>query len=291
MRSSHGGEPSAPEAAPAAHDAPGSGADARPDQALRWRDVRVRLGGRDVLDGVDLGVGQGSWLALVGPNGAGKTTLVRCLAGLLPHEGTIELAGKDAARLRASERARLVGFVPQHPVVPAGMRTLDYVLLGRTPHQGLRRSPSQRDQEVALAVLQRLDLEPFAGRTVDSLSGGERQRAVIARTLAQDTAVLVLDEPTTSLDVGHQLEVLELIEDLRAERGLTVVTTLHDLTLAGQFADRVALLARGRIVADGAPADVLTPRLIGEHYGVEVDVALDEGGVTVTVRRRRERTD
>jgi iron complex transport system ATP-binding protein len=265
----------------------------RPDRtgapAVAWRGVGVELDGRTVLDGVDLEVAPGSWLALVGPNGAGKTTLVRCLAGLVRHRGTVELAGLAAGRRAARERARVLAVVPQLPVLPTGMPVLDYVLLGRTPHQGLRLSPSAEDRAVAWAVLQRLDLEGFATRPVDRLSGGERQRVVVARALAQDAAVLVLDEPTTSLDIGHQYEVLELVEDLRIERGLTVVTTLHDLALAGQFADRVALLAAGRLVAEGTPAQVLTPGLIGRHYGVAAEVTDDGHGLVVTVHRRRER--
>ena len=188
------------------------------------------------------------------------------------------------------ERARTVAVVPQHPVVPAGVTVFDYVILGRTPHQGLRCSPSIHDRRRTYAVLQRLDLDGMATRRVDSLSGGERQRVVLARALVQDTPVLVLDEPTAALDVGHQLEVLELIADLRRERGLTVVTTVHDLSVAGQFADTVAVLAGGRLVAHGRPADVLTPALVGAHWGVDASCEVDEdGAVIVTVRRRRER--
>lgn len=256
--------------------------------ALAWCGVGVRLDGRPVLADVDLAVPTGSWLALVGPNGAGKTTMVRCLAGLVRHEGTIELEGHRADRLGARARARTLAVVPQLPVVPPGMRVIDYVLLGRTPHLGLRLTPTARDHEAAWAVLQRLDLEPLADRSLDRLSGGERQRVVVARALAQEASILVLDEPTTSLDVGHQFEVLELVEDLRVERGLTVVTTLHDLTLAGQFADRVALLSGGRLAAVGTPAEVLTAERIGEHYGVAAEVVPHGSGVIVTVHRRRE---
>jgi iron complex transport system ATP-binding protein len=255
--------------------------------ALAWRGVGVRLDGRVVLADLDLDVATGSWLALVGPNGAGKTTLVRCLAGLVRHEGVVELEGRRADRLGARARARALAVVPQLPVVPPGMRVIDYVLLGRTPHLGLRLTPTTRDHEAAWAVLQRLDLEPLADRPLDRLSGGERQRVVVARALAQEASILVLDEPTTSLDVGHQFEVLELVEDLRVERGLTVVTTLHDLTLAGQFADRVALLSGGRLAAVGTPAEVLTAERIGEHYGVAAEVVPDGDGVIVTVHRRR----
>ena len=258
--------------------------------AIAWDGVTVALGGHPVVRDVTFDVPAGAWLSLIGPNGAGKTTLVRTLGGALRHDGNVRLLGRDVARLGARERARDLAVVPQHPVIPPGMRAFDYVLLGRAPHQGLRCSSSVQDRRRALAVLQRLGLEGFADRRVDTLSGGERQRVVLARALVQDTPVLVLDEPTAALDVGHQLEVLELIADLRTERELTIVTTVHDLTVAGQFADVVAAMADGRLVAHGPPIDVLTPDVIGAHWGVDATCDVDDdGAVTVTVRRRRER--
>jgi iron complex transport system ATP-binding protein len=214
--------------------------------AISWRGVDVALGGSDVVRDITLDVPTGAWLSLIGPNGAGKTTLVRTLSRGVGYRGEVTLLGRDAADLGVRERARHLAVVPQHPVIPPGMRTFDYVLLGRAPHQGLRCSSSVQDRRRALAVLQRLGLEAFTDRRVDTLSGGERQRVVLARALVQDTPVLVLDEPTAALDVGHQLEVLELIADLRTERELTIVTTVHDLTVAGQFADVVAVMADGR---------------------------------------------
>ncbi len=258
--------------------------------AIAWDHVSVDLDGTLALDDVSLHVPSGAWLSLVGPNGAGKTTLVRTLGGGLPHTGDIALAGADAAHLGVRERARMLAVVPQHPVIPPGVTVFDYVILGRTPHQGLWCSPSIHDRRRTIAVLQRLDLDELAGRRVDTLSGGERQRVVLARALVQETPLLVLDEPTAALDIGHQLEVLELIADLRTERGLTVVTTVHDLSIAGQFADTVVVLAGGRLVAHGAPADVLTPDIVGTHWGVDAVCDVDdEGAVVVTVRRRRER--
>jgi iron complex transport system ATP-binding protein len=258
--------------------------------AIEWRGVTVRLGGRAVVDDVTLDVPSGAWLSLIGPNGAGKTTLIRTLGGSLAHVGDLRIDGRPVEQLGVRQRARAVAVVPQHPLVPPGLQVFDYVLLGRAPHQGLRCSPSLHDRRLAYAVLQRLGLDGFVTRRVDTLSGGERQRVVLARALVQDTPVLVLDEPTTALDVGHQLEVLELIADLREERGLTVVTTVHDLSIAGQFADAVAVLADGRLVDAGAPRDVLTPGLIGRHWGVQATCDVDDdGAVTVTVRRRRER--
>ncbi len=257
--------------------------------ALAWRAVSVELGGAAVLSQVSLEVPAGAWLSLVGPNGAGKTTLLRTLSAAVRASGAVELDGCDAGRLSPRERAQRVAVVPQHPVVPTGMAVFDYVALGRAPYQGLRCSPSRADRRRTVAVLQRLDLDTLSTRRVDTLSGGERQRVVLARALAQETPVLVLDEPTAALDAGHQLDVLELLADLRTERELTVVTTVHDLSVAGQFADVVAVLARGHLVAHGTPATVLTPQLLAEHWGVHADTDIDEhGGVTVTVRRRRE---
>ena len=258
--------------------------------AVAWEGVSVVLGGVPIVQDVHLEVPVGAWLSLVGPNGAGKTTLIRSLAGTTRHTGTVRIAGAESTSLQARARARSLAVVPQHPEIPPGVEVFDYVLLGRVPHQGLRCSPSVRDRQRTLAVLQRLDLDRAVHRRVDTLSGGERQRVVLARALVQDTPLLVLDEPTAALDVGHQLEVLELLADLRTERELTVVTTVHDLSVAGQFADRIAVVAGGRLVADGAPASVLTPEIIGAHWGVAATCEVDEdGAVTVTVHRRRER--
>ncbi len=257
---------------------------------IRLEGVGVELGGRAVLHGVDLEVPAGGWCCLLGPNGAGKTTLLRALAGTVRHTGRVVLDGRDAASRSRRARARDVAVVPQSPEVPVGMRVFEYVLLGRAPHQGLRLAASLEDRRRTLAVLQRLDLEALADRDVATLSGGERQRAVLARALVADAPVLVCDEPTAALDLGRQLTILELLADLQKERGLTLVTTLHDLTVAGQFGDAVAVLGEGRVVAHGAPAEVLTPGTIARNWGVDASTEVDaEGRVGVTVRRRRER--
>ncbi len=254
---------------------------------IRWTGVSVELGGRHVVDDLDLFVEGGSWTTIIGPNGAGKTTLLRALTGTVPHRGTVAIGTDDGAGLGRRERARRLAVVPQHPVIPPGLDVFDYALLGRSPHQGMRFSASADDHRRTSEVLDRLDLAGFADRFVESLSGGERQRVVVARALVQNAPVLVLDEPTSFLDLGHQMDVLELIAELRSERSLTVVCTLHDLTVVGQFADRIAVLDGGRLVEHGTPGDVLTPEVIARHWGVEVHTERhDDDSVSVSVRRR-----
>ena len=254
---------------------------------IRWTGVSVDLGGQRVVDDLDLLVEGGSWTTIIGPNGAGKTTLLRSLAGTVPHLGTIDIGPDDGAGLRRRERAQRLAVVPQHPVVPPGLDVFDYALLGRSPHQGIRFAPSERDREQTAAILERLNLTGFSHRFVESLSGGERQRVVVARALVQDAPVLVLDEPTSFLDLGHQMDVLELIAELRTERSLTVVCTLHDLTVVGQFADRIAVMDTGRLAEHGTPGEVLTPTVISRHWGVDVRTEVHEDdSVSVSVRRR-----
>ena len=246
--------------------------------------LSVRLGSSDVLRGLDLEVARGEWLNIIGPNGAGKTTLLRALLGSVKFGGEIMIDGLEGDG--DMSRARTVAYVPQSPVIPPGMAVVDYVLLGRTPHRGVFSGDSAYDIGIAARVLDRLDLRAFADREVRSLSGGERQRVVMARALVQETAILLLDEPTAALDLGHQQEVLDLIEELRHERGLTVVATLHDLTLAARYGDRIALLADGRIVDSGPAATVLNVRAIATHFGANVRIIDDAGGpVIVPVHR------
>ena len=245
--------------------------------------VSVALGGAPVLRGVSLQVPAGAWVCLIGPNGSGKSTLLRAVAGLVAHGGTIRVGGSPPAALRRRELARRVALVPQQPVVPPGVGVLDYVLLGRTPYIPWFGTEGPRDLAVVADVLDRLDLAALAGRRLDSLSGGELQRAVLARALAQQAPILLLDEPTTGLDVGHQQQVLELVDALHAHEELTVLSAMHDLTLAGQFADELVLLDAGRVAAAGPPAAVLTERLIADHYHATVRVLDDPRGGLVVV--------
>ncbi|HXG77091.1 MAG TPA: ABC transporter ATP-binding protein [Gaiellaceae bacterium] len=254
--------------------------------ALELRDVGVRLGERAVVEGVHVGVADGEWVALIGPNGAGKTTLLRAIARLVPFAGTILLAGRPSHELRRSELARLLALVPQEPETPPWMTVGEYVLLGRTPHLGRLAREGAADRAAAAEALERLDLAEHAGRRLGTLSGGEKQRAVVARALAQEARIVLLDEPTASLDVGHQQQALDLLDALRAQSGLTLVAAMHDLTLAAQYADRLLVLDGGRLVAEGAPGDVLTEALIAAHYGALVDVVPVADRLAVVPRRR-----
>ena len=244
--------------------------------------VTVALGSRNVVDGVSVGVEQGEWVTLIGPNGAGKTTLLRAVAGLVAHRGEIVIDGEPVRTLRRRDVARRVAVVPQSPLLPAGMTVHEYVLLGRTPYVSYLGRESGSDVDAAERAMARLDLAGLADRELGTLSGGERQRVVLARALAQEAPLLLLDEPTSALDAGRQQEALELIDALRLDAGLTVLAAMHDLTLAGLYASRLLLLANGRIVAQGAPAEVLTEALIAEHYAARVRVV--EDGVVVPVR-------
>lgn len=255
--------------------------------AIELGDVSVVLGGKRVVNGVSASVAMGEWLALIGPNGAGKTTLLRAVARLVRFSGEIALGGRSVVELSRGELARLVAVVPQEPSTPPWMTVAEYVLLGRTPHLGPLAKEGARDRDAAARALARLDLLPFVERRLGTLSGGEKQRVVVARALAQEPSIVLLDEPTAALDIGHQQQALELLDGLREESGLTLVAAMHDLTLAAQFADRMLLLDAGRVVADGAPADVLTEALIAEHYGAEIDVVPVGDRIAVVPRRVR----
>jgi iron complex transport system ATP-binding protein len=247
--------------------------------------VTVELGGRPVVDGIDLHVDEGEWVAVIGPNGAGKTTLLRAIAGLVPFTGSIVLDGRPAGELGRGEISRLLAVVPQEPSTPPWMTVGEYVLMGRTPHLGPFAKEGAADLTAAGLALGRLDLGEYEPRRLGTLSGGEKQRVVVARALAQEARIVLLDEPTAALDIGHQQQALELLDRLRAESGLTLVAAMHDLTLAAQYADRMVLLDAGRIVADGPPADVLTEESLAEHYAASAEVVAVGGRVAVVPRR------
>ncbi|MEX3527982.1 ABC transporter ATP-binding protein [Corynebacterium xerosis] len=254
------------------------------------------------MAGVTFSVPAGGWLTLAGPNGCGKSTLLHVLAQVLaPSAGTITLAGHDivggsgalhslrslspAAARRRRELARTVALMPQVPVIPEGMRVREYVHLGRHPHAG---AFAAEDYSVTDSCLETLNLTAFAERPVAELSGGERQRVTLARALAQEPRILLLDEPTSALDIGHAQDVLELVEGVRADHGLTVIAAMHDLTLAGQHGDRVALLHDGALECVGTPDEILTAQRISDVYGADVEILhRPDGPVVAPVRRRR----
>lgn len=254
---------------------------------LSLRSVSVELGGTVIVGGVDLEVPAGGFVGIVGPNGAGKTTLLRSVVGAVPYLGAIDIDGVSVRSMSRNQRARAVALVPQRPVIPPGMTVSDYVLLGRTPHLGLLGSETRRDLDAAAAGLRSLEIDEMAERELASLSGGEIQRVVMARSLAQGSPLLLLDEPTSSLDVGHALRVLGLVDSMRRSCGLTVVAAIHDLTIAAQFCDRLVMMARGGVVAAGSPVTVLTESSIRTHYGATVRV-IDEGDGRVVVIPSRE---
>jgi iron complex transport system ATP-binding protein len=252
---------------------------------VSFRDVSVRLGGRPIITGLDLEIPGSSWLGIIGPNGAGKTTLVRALTGAAPATGAIAIGGDTVADLDRRSLARLIAYVPQLPYIPRAMNVVDYVLMGRTPYISYFGVETSEDIRVVEGVLERLDLVELADRPLGSLSGGELQRVILGRAFAQHAPILVLDEPTSALDVGHQQQVLELVDSLRKEHDLTVISAMHDLTLAGQFADRLILLRDGGIVAEGTAEQVLTEHAISSHYGASVKVVRANGIVVVVPTR------
>ena len=231
--------------------------------------VYAAYGERTVLNGLELEAVQGTVMALAGPNGVGKSTLLRAVAGALrPTRGEIRVMGTDVYSLSGRERALLVSMVPQNPELPRGASALEVTLMGRNPHLGLLAWESTADVDVAIEALRMTDAEELADRPVHQLSGGERQRVAIAMALAQQTPVVLLDEPTANLDLAYQPAIMRLLREL-ANSGKTVVTAVHDLTLAGQFCDSVALVAGGRVVACGPPETTLTPEAIRQVYGAE----------------------
>ncbi len=234
--------------------------------------VSWSYGDRQVLSGLDLAVQPGTLTALAGANGAGKSTLFRLIAGVLrPPSGRVQVAGTDVASLSHRDRSRLVAVVPQDPELPGGSVALEVVLMGRNPHLGFLAWEGPDDVEAALNAMRRTESQEFADRPVNQLSGGERQRVAIAMALAQDTPVLLLDEPTANLDLAYQPAIMKLLRGLAAS-GQTVIIAVHDLTLAAQFCDSMALMWDGRVQAVGDPEHVLTPENIKRAYGADVTV-------------------
>ncbi len=251
--------------------------------------LSVSYGNANALDGITGAVGDGEWLGVIGPNGAGKTTLLNAIARLVPYSGRITVCGRPAAGLRRRELALLVAYVPQRPVLPPDMTVAEYVLLGRTAHIGYLHSETEADRRICQDVIDLMDLSRMTDRWLRAMSGGELQRVVLARALAQEAPVLLLDEPTSALDLGRRMDALELIDEVRRERGLTVLSAIHDLTLAGQFADRLLLLANGKIAASGPASEVLRDGILRQHFGNGVRVMLTEEGEIAVISHRSPR--
>ncbi|KOU47455.1 ABC transporter [Streptomyces sp. MMG1522] len=242
------------------------------------RGVTVGYGDRTVIDGLDVTIPPGVITTIIGPNGCGKSTLLRTLSRLLrPTGGTVVLDGEDIGRLRTRDVAKKLGLLPQAPVAPDGLTVADLVARGRHPHQSWLRQWSSDDADVVRRALAMTGVADLAERPVDSLSGGQRQRVWISMTLAQGTDLLLLDEPTTYLDLAHAIDVLDLVDDLH-ESGRTVVMVLHDLNLATRYSDHLVVMRAGAVLAQGHPGDVITAELLHEAFGLRARVVEDPVG-------------
>jgi iron complex transport system ATP-binding protein len=251
---------------------------------LSVQGIRFSYGDTQVIGGLDLQVGDGELVGLVGPNGSGKTTLLRLISGVLrPLGGRVLIDGADLARLSSNRRARLVSVVPQNPQLPLSFSVAELVLMGRNPHLGLLQWEGPRDVDIATSAMEATKTRHLAGRRLATLSGGERQRAVVAMALAQEAPVLLLDEPTSSLDLAHQTRVMDMVSSIQKERGGAVLVAMHDLTLAGRYCSRLVMLADGRSYAEGPPGAVLTAQNISDVYGAEVCVLPHPVGGTPVV--------
>ncbi|MCW2515649.1 MAG: fecE [Mycobacterium sp.] len=261
------------------------------DVRLGARELSLGYGATPIVDGLTVDIAAGAVSAIVGPNACGKSTLLRGLARLLsPAAGQVILDGTDITRLRTKDVARRLGLLPQSSIAPEGITVADLVTRGRFPHQTMLRQYSRGDQQAVLDAMAATGVSTLAGRPVDELSGGQRQRVWIAMVLAQQTPLILLDEPTTFLDIAHQIELLELFAELNAEQGRTIVAVLHDLNHACRFADQIIAMKAGSIVAQGDPSEVITAGLVEEVYGLQCQVIDDpETGTPLVIPRASNR--
>ncbi|GAB2655951.1 ABC transporter ATP-binding protein [Nocardia goodfellowii] len=249
---------------------------ANPDHRLAAEEVTLGYGDRVIVDGLTLDIAPGVVTTVIGPNGCGKSTLLRSLGRLLkPHEGRVVLDGKAISSMKTKDVARVVGMLPQTPVAPEGLTVADLVARGRHPHQSWLRQWSATDEAEVLTALEQTGIADLADRPLDELSGGQRQRAWISMALAQGTDILLLDEPTTYLDLAHSLEVLDLVDRLHDDMGRTVVMVLHDLNLAIRYSDQLIVMRAGQIIAQGAPGDIISAELLQEVFGLSATVLED----------------
>ena len=257
--------------------------------AIGFCDLTVSYDGTDAVVGFNDLLHSGEWLCLIGPNGAGKSSVLRAAAGLVPYRGSVAINQTEIPATSARWRAQHIAYVPQAPVIPTDMSVYEYVLLGRNPYINYFSSETSHDRDVIDRVVDRLDHVQFSARKLGTLSGGEVQRLVIARALAQEAPVLLLDEPTSALDIGHQQQALELVDGLRREQGLTIISAMHDLTLAGLYADRLVLMHEGHRVAEGTAKQVLKSETLAEFYGVSARVHHEADGTVVVIPQRSSR--
>ena len=253
--------------------------------ALSVRNLSYEIDGKALLDGVDLQVDRGKFVGLIGPNGAGKTTLLRTLGGIVRDwRGDVRLEGMALGSLTSKEVSERLALVPQVAPYTHGFITLELVLMGRYPHLGRFQIEGHEDDRIAREAMRLTKTEQFADRTLDTLSGGERQRVFVARAMAQQPRILLLDEPTANLDVLHQLRVLELVRRL-VDDGLTAVAAFHDLHVAARYCDRLVVIKEGRVRAQGMPEEVLTPGTLRSVFGVEAAVNRDTstGGLSISL--------
>ena len=235
---------------------------------LEMRNVTLGYNHKPILMDINLRASPGELVGIIGPNGSGKSTIIKALSRVIqPLSGRILLNGKDVTRIPRRELARLVGVVPQMPLLPSTFTAFEIVLMGRNPHLGLFQSEGQGDWAIACKAMEKTSTESLANRLVNELSGGEIQCLLIARVLVQETMGILLDEPTANLDIGRQVEILDLTKSLCMENNFTVLAALHDLNLAAQYCNRLFLINEGRIHAEGTPAEVITDRIIKEVYG------------------------
>ncbi|GAA1460214.1 ABC transporter ATP-binding protein [Williamsia maris] len=247
-----------------------------PADRLSASGLTVGYAADPVITDLDVTIPTGQVTTVIGPNGCGKSTLLRTLGRLLtPRAGTVILDGADIASRKSKDVARTLGLLPQNPVAPQGLTVIDLVSRGRHPHQSWYRQWSRDDEKAVAHALDLTSTTELADRAVDSLSGGQRQRVWIALTLAQETDLVMLDEPTTFLDLAHAVDVLDLVNDLSAEHGKTVVMVLHDLNLAARYSDSLVVMRDGAIIREGAPRDVITPELLDAAFGLQSMVLTD----------------
>ena len=237
--------------------------------AVEARSLSFSVEAATLLDRVDVSAGQGQFVGLIGPNGAGKSTLLRAISNVLSYqEGSVSLHGADLKSLSASTVAEILALVPQIAPYTQGFTAFELVLMGRYPHLGRFQVEGSADDRIARDAMRLTETDQFETRTIETLSGGERQRVFLARAVAQQPQVLLLDEPTSNLDILHQLKILTLVRQL-VDDGLTAIAAIHDLNLAARFCDRLVLLSGGRVMADGTAEEVLTPEMIESTFGVE----------------------